>query len=428
MAQDSSKELRNTVFYEVFPRNHSAEGTLEGLRRDLPRIHSLGVDYLWLMPFFPIGDQRRKGRLGSPYAIQDYRSVDPALGTEQDLHRLLDDVHDLGMGAVLDVVYNHTAWDSVLFREHPEWFYRDQDGQVGNRFGDWYDVIDLDYTQPGLWEYQIDTLLFWADFGFDAFRCDVASFVPLEFWMEARRRVAAHHPDFVWLGESVQPPDILTMRRDGFPVCSDGELFQAFDLLYEYDTYYYWRKLLEGSINVDLYLHTLTAQEYQYPDNYCKLRFVENHDFPRAAGLLGTGNSLRAWTACKFFHRGAMLLYAGQELAAPRLPDLFERDIVDWSRDDDGFTDFLRRLMRLKKHPLLRNGELEVVSGSPCLVLRYQRGRDRVTGIFNTEAAGGRIQTGLRDGHYQDLLGSGTLQVTDGGHCAVPESAVVIEG
>ena len=114
MAYNTSKELRNDVIYSVFVRNYSEEGTFDAVRRDLPRIKALGTDIIWLMPIHPCGVQNRKGTLGSPYAIRDYRAVNPEFGTEQDFRNLVDAIHDHGMKCIIDVVYNHTSPDSVL--------------------------------------------------------------------------------------------------------------------------------------------------------------------------------------------------------------------------------------------------------------------------------------------------------------------------
>ena len=151
MALDTSKRLRNLTMYSIFVRNYSEEGTFDAVRRDLERIRALGVDLLWFLPIHPIGRAGRKGTLGSPYAIADYRAVDPAYGTLADFERLVEEAHRLGMKCLIDVVYNHTAPDSWLARHHPEWFYRRPDGAFGNRIGDWTDVIDLDYANEGLW-------------------------------------------------------------------------------------------------------------------------------------------------------------------------------------------------------------------------------------------------------------------------------------
>ena len=168
------------MMYQIFVRNFSEEGTFAAVIPELDRIKALGTDIVWFMPIHPIGKLQRKGSLGSPYAISDYRAVNPEFGNIDDLRMVVDAIHERGMRCIIDVVYNHTSPDSVLSREHPEWFYHKPDGSFGNRVGDWSDIIDLDYSSRGLWEYQAETLKYWATI-VDGFRCDVASLIPLEF-------------------------------------------------------------------------------------------------------------------------------------------------------------------------------------------------------------------------------------------------------
>ena len=79
MAVDTPLSIRNLVIYEIFTRNHSREGSFSQVERDLERIRSMGVDVVWFMPIHPIGISGRKGSLGSPYSIMDYRQVNPEL-------------------------------------------------------------------------------------------------------------------------------------------------------------------------------------------------------------------------------------------------------------------------------------------------------------------------------------------------------------
>ena len=222
--------------YSVFVRNHTPEGTFQALRSDLARIRALGVDIIWLMPIHPIGEKARKGTMGSPYAIRDYRAVNPEYGTVQDLKELVAHIHQLGMKCIIDVVYNHTSPDSVLAQEHPEWFYRKSDGSFGNHVGDWTDIIDLDYTNRALWQYQIDTLKQWAQI-VDGFRCDVAPLVPMEFWTAARQAVEQVRPGCIWLSESVEPGFINYLRSQNLIAHTDSEVFEVFDIAYDYDIF-----------------------------------------------------------------------------------------------------------------------------------------------------------------------------------------------
>ena len=153
MSKRTDPALRNLTVYSIFVRNHSPEGHFNGVIKDLDRIRSLGVDALWLMPIHPIGRDKRKGSSGSPYAISDYRGINPEYGTMDDFKRLLDEAHSRDMKVLIDVVFNHTSPDSLLQKVHPEWFWNTPDGKTGNRIGDWSDIIDLDYGSGGdLWD------------------------------------------------------------------------------------------------------------------------------------------------------------------------------------------------------------------------------------------------------------------------------------
>ena len=261
MAKQTSKSLRNMVMYQVFIRNFSEDGSFNSVKEKLSDIKALGTDIIWFMPIHPIGKLKRKGTLGSPYAISDYRAVNPEFGSIGEFKELVDAIHEQGMKCIIDVVYNHTSPDSVLSKMHPGWFFHKEDGGFGNRVGDWTDIIDLDYNNRDLWRYQIDTLKMWARL-VDGFRCDVAPLIPLEFWMQARKEVEEVRPDCIWLSESVEPGFITYMRGRGMTALSDSEIYQAFDLCYDYDVYAAWKGCLSGDGTLAQYAEAVNRQEY----------------------------------------------------------------------------------------------------------------------------------------------------------------------
>ena len=217
-------DLSKATIYEIFPRNHSAEGTFDAIIKDLDRIAALGVDFIWLMPFYPVGELNRKGSLGSPYAIRDYRSIDPNIGTLESFRNLANEIHRRNMRLMIDIVYNHTAPDSVLRADHPEWFLKDTMGGFTTKEPDWTDVIDLKYRGKEMKNYQLETLEFWSKNGVDGFRCDVAPMVPLKFWKAARKRIRKKTKNFVWLAESVHKSYVKTIRDRGYKCHADPEL------------------------------------------------------------------------------------------------------------------------------------------------------------------------------------------------------------
>ena len=411
MAANTPEWIRSAIIYEVFPRNHTAEGTFVALYRDLERIAGLHADILWLMPIHPIGVVGRKGTLGSPYAISDYRAISPELGDERSFRMLVDRAHALGMKVMIDVVYNHTSRDSSLLREHPEWFMSDMHGNPAGKVDDWSDVYDLDYSHKGLWDYQIATLGKWVDCGVDGFRCDVASLAPLDFWIAARERLAQAQPrELIWLAESVDKSFTKLLRDQGFVTYSDPELHTAFDLTYDYDGFEYLRGTMHGLRPLRDYLNHLYVQETLYPAGAVKMRFIENHDNPRAAGVVGSRRSLLNWTVFYSLLPGATLVYAGQEMALSHCPDLFSKDTVRWDNGDPEFQPFMQKALGLSKE--IKRSCTRFAVSEPCegvAKIMWRGGESAYVALVNLSGKDGEIYLDECDaaelGHGQVCLG-----------------------
>ena len=413
MARSTPLSLRNQVMYQIFVRNFSPEGTFETVRPRLDEIRALGVDIIWLMPIHPVGALKRKGSLGSPYAISDYRAVNPEFGTLEDFRALVDDIRAHGMKCIIDVVYNHTSPDSVLCREHPEWFYHRADGSFGNRVGDWSDIIDLDYSNKELWDYQIETLKYWAGI-VDGFRCDVAPLVPLDFWLRARDEVERIRPGCIWLSESVDHGFIRYIRGMGMEALSDGEIYQAFDICYDYDIIGEFHGALNGG-SLSRYVEAINRQECIYPSNYIKLRYLENHDQPRAAYLIPDPRALVSWTAFMFFQKGLTLLYAGQEYGAKHTPSLFDRDTISHEAADRSLAPLIKRLAEIKSDPVFTDSVYQVKTHGESVItaIHISAGR-KALGVFPLRGEGACVDTGFDDGIYTDLIGGGKVEVFRG--------------
>ena len=427
MAAKTNKNLRNQVMYQVFVRNFSEEGTFAAVEKRLDEIKALGTDIIWLMPIHPIGVLNRKGTLGSPYAISDYRAVNPEFGTLDDFKQLVSAIHDKGMKCIIDVVYNHTSPDSVLSKSHPEWFFHRPDGSFGNRVGDWTDIIDLDYNQPDLWDYQIETLCRWAEI-VDGFRCDVAPLIPIAFWEKARDAVERVRPGAVWLSESVEPEFILHMRSRGLTALSDAEIYRAFDLSYDYDCYGKFTGYLCGDNTLADYAEAINRQEYIYPDNYVKLRFLENHDQPRAGFLIPDVCALRNWTAFSFFQKGLTLIYNGQECGVSHLPDLFDKDTVDWCGEDNvDFSPLLTTLAVIKRDALFADSTYHVqAQGEDFLVATHEKDDRKALGVFAVTGKNGLVSVDFPDGMYSNLIDNKTIEVFRGRVAVKGEPIIII--
>ncbi|MCR5670604.1 MAG: alpha-amylase [Butyrivibrio sp.] len=415
MAAQTNKELRNKVMYQIFVRNFSKEGTFRAIEKKLDDIKNLGTDIVWFAPIHPIGIKNRKGKLGSPYAISDYRAVNPEYGTLDDFKYIVEKIHEHSMKCMIDVVYNHTSPDSVLAKEHPEWFYHKPDGSFGNRVGDWTDIIDLDYSHKELWDYQIESLKMWAKI-VDGFRCDVAPLVPIEFWERARAEVEAVSPGCIWLSESIDPGFIMTMRDMGLVAHSDCEMYRAFDVLYDYDIYGNLTDYVSGKGSLDDFADAINRQEYIYPDNYVKLRFLENHDQPRAAFLFPDEKALRNATAFLYFQKGMTLIYAGQEMGISHLPNLFEKDPVIWrSKDNTDLTELLKSLAEIKRDPLFADSTYRVKTyDENVLKAIHSRNGKKIVGIFSMKGQAGLVPINAPDGKYVNRIDGRSIEILHG--------------
>jgi hypothetical protein len=423
MANDTPSSYRNLVIYEIYVRNHGVNGTFIDVEKDLPRLHTLGVDILWFMPIHPIGVLNKKGNMGCPYSIRDYRDVNPEYGTKKDFIRLIGQTHERGMKVMIDVVYNHTAHDSVLVKKHPEYFHQDGNGHPVTTVPDWSDVIDLKYPNQELSTYLIETLRGWVELGVDGFRCDVASLVPQKFWQQARSRVAKTRPGIIWLAESVHASFVGARRKKGLTGLSDSELYTAFDITYDYDIWPIWQLAVQGKLPVRRYIEMLRYQDCIYPENYVKLRCVENHDQARIMRLAPTRAQGLAWTAFEAFNKGPFLIYAGQESGSKHTPSLFDVDKVDWG--DYSLQPFLARLARLKKDPAQVQGKFVVVQADPAIQAAWEYAGNSLYGIFNTSGKAGYIMVSLPDGTYRDILNDGQLSVRNG-KTLLPETAAIV--
>lgn len=414
MARSTNTDLRKQLIYSVFVRDFSASGDFRGLENDLKRIKDLGTDTIWLMPVYPIGKVDRKGSLGSPYAIKDYLDIDINYGTKQSFHELVDKIHENNMKVMIDIVFNHTSRDSVLLSEHPEWFLRDEEGNLKNKNEEWTDVAQLDYGNLELWDYQIKVLKHYAEF-VDGFRCDVAPQVPIDFWMKARSEVEKVNPKMMWLAESTDGEYVRSLRDRGFWSSSDGELYNAFDMTYDYEIDHLWRSYIKGEIDDSTYVAKLNEQTVIYPDNAIKMRGIENHDQSRAHNIIPNNNDLVNWTAFYGFQRGSMLIYNGQEIGAKHTPSLFEREPIEWDDIQIDLSDLIKKSHELMQDDIQVDGAYKIVSqGHGIVSVDYQLDDRKRIGVFTLRSNHGIAKVDVADGIYKNLLDGKEINISNG--------------
>jgi cyclomaltodextrinase len=374
-ARDFSREtarsvpawVRDGVVYEIFPRNFSARGNFEGITAQLDRLKELGINILWLMPIHPVGRERAKGTIGSPYAVRDYYAINPDYGTPADFKRLVAEAHRRGMRVIIDIVANHTAWDSVLMKSPAFYTHDAATGKIIPPVADWADVADLNYDNAQLRTYMTEMLKFWLrEYDLDGFRCDVAGMVPTDFWESARTELERVKPDIFMLAEWHEPDLLL----------------KAFDVDYSWPVHSALTEVLQGSAPASV-LRTAWEEEHaKWPRNALHLRFSDNHDERRAIARFGERAALAA-SAMMFTLDGVPLLYNGMEVGDTTesgSPALFERLPVFWQIAErrPEFPRFYRQIIALRaKSNALRRGSTEWLRNSDeSRIVTYARRSD----------------------------------------------------
>lgn len=358
------------VMYQVNPRVFAPEKSLVAVTNRLDSIKALGVNVIWVMPIYPIGEEKSKN---SPYSIRDYKAIAPEFGTIDDFQALVDSCHAKGMGIILDWVGNHTAWDNVWLKEqgHKDWYTQDKDSNIIYPPGtDWTDVADLNYDNKEMRAAMIDAMMYWIkDIGIDGFRCDVADMVPADFWKDAisQLRKAAAGRSLVFLAEGNKPETI-----------NDG----GFDMNYGWD---YRAQLLKvfGEKEDASKLFDADTEEYKnLNEGKVKLRFTTNHDESTKKTPIGDYNgergSMAAFVATVFVHGGA-LIYSSQEVAHPTPINFFQYVPVDWSAHGDIYKEYQKLIALINDNSALRHGGPSATYPDAD-VLAFERNGDE--GIF----------------------------------------------
>ena len=410
--KNNKTSLRSKMIYQVFVRQFSDTHDFNGVINQLDRIKDLGTDILYLLPFYPIGKKDRKGSIGSPYSIYDYRAIDPLNGTLEDFKKLIDLTHQKKMKLIIDMVLNHTSRDSVLLKQHKEWFYL-KNGEIGNKVGDWSDICDLDYSNEDLVDEIIDMLCYWVRLGVDGFRMDVCSMVPASFWEKAIKKLHELNEDIIMLGESIELDFIRYLRSQNFYAMSDAEAYEYFDILYCYDMRETQDEFYYKNTNLNAWLKDILNQESRYKTDYVKARYLDNHDRERVAKYK-QGNDYINVLALNFYLKGASFIYAGDEVCDTHQPTLFEIDEVIWDYSKD-VSSIITKLSGIKRKSIYELGSFAVnFQEKNIAYLTYKYNENRSLGIFNFESAEENIKVNLKDGKYINLFNDKIIAITNG--------------
>lgn len=404
--------MKPRSIYQLFVRD-CGNGTFSDAEKELGRIRDMGFTTVYLLPIHPIGSKGRKGTIGSPYAIRDYNAVDDLLGGVRGFRRFLDHAHQEGLEVMMDIVIHHTARDHRWVSEHPEYYMHDENGGFLIAVEEWSDIYDLDFSCDALKQELIAMMKYWAEFGVDGFRCDVASLVPFSFWKQAVQEVRAINPDFVWLAESVNQELIPVIRSKGLEAMGDGETAQLFDMLYPYDVWTWMMKAVKDK-DLKMFQVLLNFSLSEYRSGMRKVWCLENHDRARLAAIVQDPCARKNWLAWSFLMLGTAFVYAGQEYELTKTPSLFEREPVLFPKETTDAMMTIQTLNMLRSRYMHDLYAVKTYENEDAMEF-VEYGKERsFFGCFNVKGLMQDISVPLADGFYTNEISGKEVRIENG--------------
>ena len=416
-----TKEMMDSaIIYEANIRQYSKEGNFEAFTKDLPELQKMGVKIIWLMPVYPISEvnrkatgdtfvhdikdpEERKKYLGSYYAVADYTGVNPEFGTLEDLKKLVQKAHELGMFVILDWVPNHTGWDNKWITEHPDFYVKNAEGKItdpldgnGNSIG-WTDVADLDYNNPDMRKAMIESMQYWlkqADV--DGFRCDVAGMVPLDFWQQAIPQLRATKPIFM-LAEDAGTEMV---RGDGM-----------FDMIYGWEAHHLMKAIVKGEKNVYDWDNLMDTLKSRYEKDDIIMNFTQNHDENSWNGTQSEsfGEAAEVMTVLTYVMPGMPLIYSGMEYDLDHRLKFFEKDNIPTAKGK--YFPLYEKLGALKAvNPALSGGKnpaayVKIQTHNNHQVLAFERDNQGKKVIFIANLSNASVETQIAlDGTFTNYF------------------------
>ena len=412
-----------TNIYEVNVRQYTPEGTFRAFEKHMPRLKEMGVKTLWFMPITPIAQKNKKGTMGSQYAAADYTSINPEFGTMEDFKHMVNEAHKLGFKVIIDWVANHTGWDHTWTKTNPEYYLIDpktNDFQIASGMDD---IIELDYSNPALRKAMIDAMKFWVrEANIDGFRCDLAAWVEVDFWAEARPQVDAVKPLF-WLGE--------------FDEIENPEYGKVFDASYIWSWMHKTREFNEGKASF-ADLKNLLHKYSDIGDGSMRAWFTSNHDENtwNVTEYEKYGVFAKPLAVFSITWNGVPLIYNGQELPlkTKRL-EFFEKDPIPWAGQNE-LHDFYKTLLNLKSaNPALRGGDpavttylLKTTADDKVMAYVRKNGNNEVLTVlnFSKEPVSFQITDDHLNGKFFDAFTGSTRNFTQDKGFNLPVSGYAV--
>ncbi|MCF8413494.1 MAG: alpha-glucosidase C-terminal domain-containing protein [Melioribacteraceae bacterium] len=362
--------IEEIVMYEVNFRTLESPG-FAAVTAKLDHIKSLGVNVIWLMPIYPIGEEKS---VNSPYAVQNYKEVNPEFGTIDDFRKLVDAAHSNGMAVILDWVANHTAWDNPWIANE-DWYTQNSSGEIIHPPGtNWQDVADLNFNNAEMRTSMIDALQYWVtEHKIDGYRCDAADFVPFDFWQDAIQSLnSIENRDLILLAEGA--------RTDHFTA--------GFQLNYSWDFYNQLKNIYVNASSAGSIFSTHANEYATVPNGKHRLRFITNHDESAwdatPVELFGGLNGSLSTFVISTYLGGVPLIYGSQEVGEDNTISFFNNDPINWNQNSEILDKYKSIMNYYVSSTSLKTGSLTSYSNNDIVVFTRKSGDEEILVMVNT--------------------------------------------
>lgn len=387
-------------------------GNIRGIIERLDYLKELGVNCLWLSPFYETNAYHG-------YHVTNYFEVDPHFGTKKDLKELIEKAHKQGIKIIADFVPNHCSYKHRFFQEalkneeskYRGWFYFNKATGDYESFLDLKELPKLNLNHKPAKEYLLKTAGYWiSEFDLDGYRLDHAIGVPDKFWKQLKKKVKSLKKDFLLIGEvtllNVSLSDLKTFRfKYKLIKYLLGKIFnnheewimRGYAGLIDGCLDYTFFHLIEDLIcKKDFKAFKKLRNHYGfYPKKFLLPSFLDNHDVDRFIYKCKDIDKLKISAMIQFCLSEPCIIYYGTEAglsqdksiwAKKHHGDLQARMLMPWDEreQDTELLMYYKSLIRLRKnHKSLSHGKLKIKRSEEIIIFEKRINNERITCIIN---------------------------------------------
>lgn len=359
-ALESPEWIKKAVIYELHIRAFTENG-FRGLAEKMKYVKELGINVLWVMPFNEVGQEKRIGKYGDPYAVKDYYSIDSSFGTIEELRSFICEAHKSEIRVIMDWVMNRGSVDHILTKSNPEYFTRNENNEV------YYEVPNRDYFAGLNFEnrdmrtYIINAMKYWiAEFDFDGFRLDDSDITPYDFLSEIKCELSKVKNDVVLISQSYD----------------EYHHIESCDLTYDGSPRILINDMKERRITQKDFIEIYNSYKYSFPKDALRMSWLEEKEQSRISEYFGDELAMPAASILMTLE-GIPLIMMGQEFNERTYRNwisLFDEYKLNWELFDQKMYEHYKFLINLRtNHAAFWNGELEFIDNSEPMVITYSR-------------------------------------------------------